>query len=180
MAATKNRRILIIDDNPSIQDDFRKILENVPQNDTALHAKETLLFGEAQSAQRSDGFEVDSAFQGEEGLDLIVRAREQGRPYALAFVDVRMPPGIDGVETIERIWPTDLNIQVVLCSAYSDYSAQDILLRLGISDRLLMLRKPCDVAEILLISTALCEKWNLARDNNDCLEAAVMIEHKGR
>ena len=178
MAATRNHRILIIDDNPSIQDDFRKILENRSKGDTALHAKEALLFGDLQSARTGAGFEIDSANQGEEGLGLIVRARQEGRPYALTFVDVRMPPGIDGVETIERIWPADPNIQVVICSAYSDYSARDILLRLGVSDRLLMLRKPCDAGEILLIATALCEKWNLARGNGR-LDETMTIEHEG-
>ncbi len=177
MSVTKNHRVLIIDDNPSIQDDFRRILEHGSQEDTALQAKESLLFGDVQSAQRRNGFEIDSAYQGEEGLELIDQARQEGRPYALAFVDVRMPPGIDGVETIERIWQADLNIQVVICSAYSDYSARDILLRLGVSDRLLMLRKPCDAEEILLIATALCEKWNLARGNG-CLNDTVTIEHE--
>ena len=155
-------RVLIIDDNPSIHDDFRKILSGVPR-DTALDAKETLLFGSVPAAESDDRFELDSAFQGEDGVEKVIQARREGNPYALAFVDIRMPPGIDGVETIEKIWPLDPDIQFVICSAYSDYPAQDILFRLGVSDRLLMLRKPCDTAEILLLATALCEKWNLAQ-----------------
>lgn len=163
MSEPVNRRILIIDDNPSIHDDFRKILEGRSPCQASLDAKEALLFGAAPQATQAEHFEIDSAYQGEEGLERIVHAREQGRPFALTFVDVRMPPGWDGVETIERIWPADPDLQVVICSAYSDYSAQDILHRLGVSDRLLMLRKPCDSAEILLIATALCNKWNLAQ-----------------
>lgn len=94
---------------------------------------------------------------------MILAARRAGRPYALAFVDIRMPPGFDGVETIERVLELDSDIQFVICSAYSDYSAPEILARLGITDRLLLLRKPCDAAEILLMSCTLCEKWSLAR-----------------
>ena len=158
----KNLRVLIIDDNPSIHEDFRKILTGV-ESDASLGAKEALLFGEPQVAVDRVGFELDLAFQGEDAVDMVVKARHDGRPYAMAFVDIRMPPGIDGVEAIAKIWPLDPDIQFVICSAYSDYSATDILEQLGVSDRLLMLRKPCDSAEILLLATALCEKWNLAQ-----------------
>ncbi|NQT17199.1 MAG: response regulator [Planctomycetes bacterium] len=177
MSEPVNRRILIIDDNPSIHDDFRKILEDRSCGQESLDAKEALLFGATQQAAPAEHFEIDSAYQGEEGLERIVYARDQGRPFALTFVDVRMPPGWDGVETIERVWPADPDLQVVICSAYSDYSAQDILDRLGVSDRLLMLRKPCDSAEILLIATALVHKWNLAQSARagwkSCEEPAV-------
>ncbi len=159
---SKNLRVLIIDDNPSIHDDFRKILVGT-ERDAALESKEALLFGEPQAEAKGEQFQLDSAFQGAEAVEMILQERTEGRPYAMAFVDIRMPPGIDGIETIERIWSLDPEIQFVICSAYSDHSATDILQRLGVSDRLLMLRKPCDSAEILLLATALCEKWNLAQ-----------------
>lgn len=158
-----HRRILIIDDNRSIHDDFRKILGAGRSGSSLLDAKEALLFGEETKKCEPETFEIDSAYQGDEGLERIVQARDEGRPYALAFVDVRMPPGWDGIETIERFSPVDPDIHAVICSAYSDYSASDILHRLGVSDRLLMLRKPCDAAEILLIANAMCEKWKLTR-----------------
>ncbi|MGE0607856.1 MAG: response regulator transcription factor [Pirellulales bacterium] len=164
MQWSKNRRVLIIDDNPSIHADFRKILGGRPVH-PGLDAKEAVLFGPVEGGRASgadDAFDIDSASQGEEGLEMALQARREGCPYALAFVDLRMPPGMDGVETIERIWPLDAEMQFVICSAYSDYSAQDIVQRLGCSDRLLLLRKPCDGAEILLLAMALCEKWNLA------------------
>ena len=61
---------------------------------------------------------------------------EQGRPFALAFIDMRMPPGWDGLETIEHLWTVDPDVQVVICTAYSDYSWSDMLTRLGRSDQL--------------------------------------------
>jgi len=67
-------------------------------------------------------FEIDSAFQGQEGLAKVQHALNEGRPYAMAFVDVRMPPGWDGIETISRIWKMYPELQVVICTAYSDYS----------------------------------------------------------
>ena len=160
MGWTKNRRVLIVDDNPSIHADFRKILGGGGEDD--FDGRETLLFGATRDRPLDEGFDVDSAFQGEEGIERVMQALREERPYALAFVDVRMPPGIDGIETIERIWKIDPDLQFVICSAYSDYLAHDILTRLGVSDRLLMLRKPCDSAEILLLATALREKWNIA------------------
>ncbi len=163
MTPSENRRILVIDDNLSIHDDFRKILESAGDEESTLREKEALLFGQTSPTVAAvEGFEVVTAAQGQEGLERIVTARREGRPFALVFVDLRMPPGWDGVETIERILPADPDVQLVICSAYSDYSAREILTRLGISDRLLMLRKPCDSAEILLLATSLCRKWNLA------------------
>ena len=163
MLSSENRRILIIDDNPSIHDDFRKILGFAGEEESSLHEKAAILFGEAHRAKVADGFEIHSALQGDESLEKITEARRGGRPFAVAFVDIRMPPGMDGVETIEKAWNADPDLQFVICSAHSDYNGRDILTRLGVSDRLLLLRKPCDTAEILLIATALCEKWNVTQ-----------------
>ncbi|MFO0817268.1 MAG: response regulator [Pirellulales bacterium] len=159
-----NRRVLIVDDNPAIHDDFRKILALGAYDDDSLSVKEELLFGESTESHVRQRFEVETALQGQEGVEMVLTARREGQPYAVAFVDIRMPPGIDGIETIERVTAIDPEIQFVICSAYSDYSAYEILLRLGVSDRLLLLRKPCDAAEILLMTCAMCEKWNLAHN----------------
>ena len=103
MQLAAHRRILIIDDNPSIHDDFRKILGANRPNTASLCEKEALLFGDSPETEEDVHFEVDSAFQGQEGLDRVVEARANGCPYSLAFVDIRMPPGWDGVETLEQI-----------------------------------------------------------------------------
>src|ERR1051325_394185 len=147
-------RVLIIDDNQAIHDDFRKIL--VPREQSAA------LFGGAAGAPaREVKFEVESALQGQAGLECIQRAVSQGRPFSLAFVDMRMPPGWDGLQTIERLWGADPNLQVVVCSAYSDHTWEEIIRRLGLTDRLLILKKPFDPVEVLQIATALSEKWTL-------------------
>ena len=67
------------------------------------------------------GFEIDLALQGKEGLQRVQQALAEGRPYAMAFIDVRMPPGWDGIETTGRIWRVDPDLQVVICTACSDY-----------------------------------------------------------
>src|SRR5207237_7805350 len=118
-------------------------------------------FGEVMSPAGRPVFEVDSAFQGQEGLTMVLRAQEEGRPYAMAFIDVRMPPGWDGVETTARIWEVDPEVQVVICTAYSDYSWDEMLEKLGRSDRLVILKKPFDNIEVLQLANALTEKWRL-------------------
>jgi PAS domain S-box-containing protein len=159
----KNRRVLVIDDNHAIHDDFRKILS--PRSAAALDATEAALFGSSAPAIEQAQFEVDSAYQGQEGVLLVQKALAAGRPYAMAFVDVRMPPGWDGVETTQKIWELDPNLQVVLCTAYSDYSWEEMLEKLGHSDGLLILKKPFDAVEALQLALALTEKWRLLQES---------------
>ncbi|MFM9996155.1 MAG: putative bifunctional diguanylate cyclase/phosphodiesterase [Phycisphaerales bacterium] len=158
-----NRRILIIDDNEAIHADFRKIL-CVTRESAELADAESKLFGAAATRKHVPvDYDLASALQGQAGVDMVKKAVEENRPYALAFVDMRMPPGIDGVETVERLWKVDPNVQVVICTAYSDYSWEELVDRLGQSDQLLFLRKPFDNAEVCLMAGGLTSKWNLAR-----------------
>ncbi len=163
VADSWHSRILVVDDNEAIHEDFRKILQCDPEIDAGLSEARAALFGEVVAPIVRQTFEIDSAFQGEEGLELVLRALAENRPYALAFVDVRMPPGWDGIETIARIWERDSDIQVVICTAYSDYSWNEMLEKLGQSDRLVVLKKPFDNIEVQQLASALTEKWRLAR-----------------
>jgi signal transduction histidine kinase/HPt (histidine-containing phosphotransfer) domain-containing protein len=165
-----NRRVLVIDDNRTIHEDFRKILAPGPVSRPGLAEAEAALFGDSAPSLVLPDFEVDAAFQGEEGLGLVAKARAEGRPYAMAFVDVRMPPGWDGVETTARIWEVDPDVQIVICTAYSDYSWDEMLDKLGRSDRLVILKKPFDNIEVLQMANALTEKWRLAEESKGHLE----------
>jgi two-component system, sensor histidine kinase and response regulator len=157
----KNHRILVIDDNRAIHDDFRKILSTAPSPPNDLAEDEESLFGGVQSKFQLPFFEIDSAYQGQEGLDLIEISLLENRPYALAFVDVRMPPGWDGIETTCKIWEKYPDLQVVICTAYSDYSWEEMLKTLGYSDRMVILKKPFDNIEVLQLAIAMTEKWKL-------------------
>src|SRR5579864_6044882 len=121
-----SRRILVIDDNDAIHGDFRKTLVREEAVPMSLSIAKAALFAEPAAkggdAANMPKFEVQSAMQGEEGLKKLEDALTEGRPYRVAFVDMRMPPGWDGVQTIERLWQADPNVQVVICTAYSDYS----------------------------------------------------------
>ncbi len=165
-----NRRILVIDDNQAIHADFRKILCPDESSATDLQTAEAALFGEPIATKRQAHFEVDSACQGNEGLALVEQAVKAGRPYALAFVDVRMPPGWDGIETTAHLWEVDPDLQVVICTAYSDYSWDELTTRIGSSDRLVILKKPFDHVEALQLAHALTEKWQLLQESKRKLD----------
>ncbi|PYK73166.1 MAG: hypothetical protein DME44_02150 [Verrucomicrobia bacterium] len=164
-----NRRILVIDDNRSIHNSFRAILR-ADSGKSALDETEARLFGEATSGPRALGFTMESAYQGEEGIELLRSALDKGQPYAMAFVDMRMPPGMDGLETITKLWELDADLQVVICTAHSDYGWHDLVAKLGSSDRLLILKKPFDVVEVRQMAEALCAKWELLRRGRHHLE----------
>lgn len=162
-----NLRILIIDDNPAIHEDFNKILGRSRNSSAALDDAENSLFGDSSTPTvktvENLVFEMNSAHQGKEGLALVEKALAEGRPYAMAFVDVRMPPGWDGIETIHHIWKVDKDIQIVICTAYSDYSWEEMTGDPQRSDSLLILKKPFDNIEVVQLAHALTKKWALAK-----------------
>jgi signal transduction histidine kinase len=165
------RRILIVDDNRAIHDDFRKVLARPAPFD--LGELESELFGatELQPYRRPGiSYELDSAYQGLDGVERVRDAKRRNDPYALAIVDMRMPPGVDGLETITRMWEVDPDIQVVICTAYSDAHWSDIVARFGATDSLLILKKPFDLAEVCQLALALTQKWAIARQAQRQLE----------
>jgi len=173
MSELSNRRILLIDDMPSIHDDFRKILVPPQAHSAELDEMEAALFGE-QAKPEHPIFELDSAYGGEEGLGKLNKALQEQRPYALAFVDMRMPDGWDGAKTIEHLWQQDPQLQVVVCTAYSDYSWDDLLNRLNAHDRLLILKKPFDNIEVQQMANTLLTKWEMTE------RASLQMHHLER
>ena len=172
-------RIIVIDDNAAIHEDFRKILGKGPEINSELEDMESLLFdAEIDKSQDSHvQFEIEYAFQGQEGLDIVRKAQEAENPFALAFVDGRMPPGWDGIETISHLWEADPDLQVVLCTAYADYSWSEIQKVLGESDSLLILKKPFDNVEVLQMAHALTRKWELSREIKGRLNKLAFYDH---
>ena len=162
LPAAQNRRILLIDDMQRIHEEFAQILmpsSNAPE----LEVLAAALFGDKRNEEGS-AFELDSAYQGREGLMLLEEALKKGRPYAVAFVDMRMPPGWDGLETIVRLWEADSRLQIVLCTAYSDHPWEEVLQRLNVKDGLLILKKPFDPIEVTQLARTLATKWDMARE----------------
>ncbi len=160
---SNHRRVLVIDDNERIHEDIRKIL--CPQQESSsLDEAERALFGDdAVEAKSFEPFDVDFANCGEDGFALVQKSLDDEGPYALAIIDMRMPPGWDGLETIKHIWAVENEIQIVICTAFTDRSWQDITSELEAADRLLILKKPFETIEVLQMASSLSEKWRLAR-----------------
>jgi CheY-like chemotaxis protein len=141
-------RILVVDDNPAIHEDFRKILTPTWAVAPALSEAAAGFFGKKTATAELPAYVVDSTLRGEDALALARSACEQGRPYAMAFVDMRMPNGWNGLQTIEQLWRLQSDLPVVLCTAFSDFSWEEIRNQLGRSDRFLILKKPFDHIEV--------------------------------
>lgn len=173
MYQNKEKRILIVDDNESIHQDFKKVLQ-AKNTDVSFEEAKSIMFGKSASpvAAKSEkgNFIIDSAFQGQEALEMIKKSLADNQPYALAFVDVLMPPGWDGVVTVQKIWEVDPNIQIVICTAYSEYSWNDMSRILHDNDNFLILKKPFDSIEIQQLTSALTKKWELKRQVQSQIE----------
>jgi PAS domain S-box-containing protein len=158
-----NHRILIVDDNPAIHEDFRKIFCPMGPDKSDVRSLKAALFNDARKAVAETEFELVSAFQGHEALELVKQALAENRPYAMAFLDVRMPPGWDGIETAARLWEVCPQLQIVICTAYSDYSWDEMRVRLDKSDSLVILKKPFDNVEVQQLAHAMTMKWLVTR-----------------
>ncbi|QDU83365.1 Alkaline phosphatase synthesis sensor protein PhoR [Planctomycetes bacterium Pla163] len=163
-----NLRLLIVDDNPSIHEDFKKILGGSGESSAELDALSDDFFGDdapaapgaATTSSSGRAYELTTASQGQEALEHVQAAAAARKPFAMAFVDVRMPPGWDGIRTIAELWKVDPDLQVVVCTAFSDYSYDEILDQLGRTDQLLILKKPFDAVEVQQMALALTAKRN--------------------
>ena len=175
-------RILIVDENRAIHDEYRKILA-FSEGDSTLTGQGHRLNGEAARPRAAAlEFRVDSAYDGQEALRLVERAAGEQFPYCVAFVDMRMPPGWDGLETVQWLWAADPRLQVVICSAHSGYNLEHITERLGQSHRLLLLKKPFEPIEALQLAHALTRKWRnerALREQLDSLEKVVTASTEG-
>jgi diguanylate cyclase (GGDEF)-like protein len=178
MMKEKTARILIVDDNQDIHEDIKNILNpaRINHQDSEMQLLKDELFGDDdQNASKNDKsisihYQIDDAYQGDEAIKMVLKADQEKEPYSLIFMDVRMPPGMDGVQTIEKIWSVNPYIEVVICTAYSDYSWDQILYKFGQTDHLLFIKKPFDNVSVKQIALALTTKWNLERLNREHIE----------
>lgn len=178
MMKEKTARILIVDDNQDIHEDIKNILNpaRINHQDSEMQLLKDELFGDDdQNASKTDKsisihYQIDDAYQGDEAIKMVMKADQDKEPYSLIFMDVRMPPGMDGVQTIEKIWNINPYIEVVICTAYSDYSWDQILYKFGQTDHLLFIKKPFDNVSVKQIALALTTKWNLERLNREHIE----------
>jgi signal transduction histidine kinase len=152
-----NQRILVIEDSPQVVEWYFSVLQ--PEQSATTHLQ--ALMGQAEDVSASatkPHFEVVVAHQGEEGVQQFADAHAQGRPFAVAFVDMRMPPGIDGLETARRLRQIDERLYVVIATAFSDHEIDEI--QAALQHDVMLLRKPFTGEELLQHARNLCNSWN--------------------
>ncbi len=175
------KRILIVDDNQAIHEDIKHILSdvNAETKDSETMALEEELFDDKKFQEKhSTDFDaeyiIDDAYQGEEALEMVAEAEKEGSPYSLIFMDVRMPPGMDGIQTTHEIWKKSPHIEVVICTAFSDYSWDKIVQKLGATDHLMFMKKPFETTTIKQTALSLTKKWDLARKKREQIDSLEM------
>lgn len=165
LAGLVNRSILIVDDNHALHRDYYAVLrpDQNEEDESKLDELEELLLGSDNtdpSPRIERNFDLQSVYQGEEALALVTKHLKKGIRYPLAFIDMRMPPGWDGLHTIEQIRAVDPDIFFVIVSAYSDYTEEDIVERLGEGTKVKLVCKPFEPAEIYQLSFDILADWN--------------------
>ena len=183
-----NRRILVVDDNRDVQQDYDKILNPpIKMENTKLKQLKKKIFGdntkttplqkevtEQDDPSPSDElgqlqipsphylqFDLTFATQGEEAIEIYKKSLAENKPFSVVFMDVRMPPGMDGIECLYHIKKMDPHVESVVCSAFSDISWKDVLAKFGATDKILYLRKPFTMEEAFQLALCLTQKWSI-------------------
>ena len=160
-----NYRVLIVDDEVGIHHDFKDMLN--PNSAQALTDQLAATLLDEDSGNKTSflpNFELLHATSGEEACDIIRAGKASNRPIAVAYIDVRMPPGIDGVEAIRRIRQIEKDIELVIMTAYTDRPLPEIVRDMELLHKLLYIRKPFAPEEVQQITLALVEKWNIEQE----------------
>ncbi len=157
--------ILIVDDEPAVHDSYRLSFRQVggPTMLTTLAAE---LFDDVAEDRAADQphFALTHVSQGGDAVAAVRRSVGNGTPFAVAFIDIRMPPGIDGRETAARIRAIDPDIQIVIVTGYSDFSPFEIARVAGPPDRLFYIAKPFQAEEVVQTAVALSHRWRADRE----------------
>ena len=159
-------RILIVDDEQAVHDSYQRCFAPVvPAAREALTAMASALWDdEPEADDETLTFETVHCMQGLDAVAAVERAMEEGDPFSVAFIDIRMPPGIDGKETAQRIRAIDPAINMVIVTGYSDFSPLEITRVAGPADKIFYVAKPFEVAEIRQTATALSHRWEGDRE----------------
>ena len=173
-------KVLVIDDNEKIYDDFNKVLVSTSENNPQLDQLVFNLFGESKTNSLNIQYKVDFAINGQLGLDLVKKALDEKHPYLISFIDMRMPNGWNGLKTIQEIWKVQENLNVVLCTAHSDISWDEIHNSLPTNDRFLILKKPFDTYEVKQIAITFVRRNQIEEDLQKNSEKLLMSQRVAR
>lgn len=177
-----NRRILIVDD----QEDLRLQVARLLRADSANTSKPLLdqirkrLSRNQVAAPDRDNeihYDVETVGEGQAAFEQVKASAHAGRPYAVLFLDMRMP-GWDGLRTAQNIRAVDKDLEIVIMTAYADYSQEELVHQIGVAEKLLYLKKPFQPEEVRQLARALTEKWNLTQRERERLTLTNRLMHE--
>ncbi len=161
-----NRRVLLVDDDWDNLDSLSDFLRDDAGREEATLEELARLAGQesSNSKQTLQEFEVTTCQQGEMAIIAVREAQFEERPYAVAMIDMRMPPGMNGLETARQIRQLSPQIDIIIMSAYSDHTVGEIRAVLG--DNFSFLSKPFRTEEVVQRVVEGCAKWAMVREVN--------------
>jgi CheY-like chemotaxis protein len=176
---TSTNRILVVDDDQLLVDEYLRCLgEEFDETDAASTYSdlEKVLFGEDTNAHGAARFDVESRNQGEAAVEAVKAAIGRGEPFSIVFLDIRMPPGMDGIETARQIRELDSNVNIVIVTGSVGPEPDNLGTEIPPADKIFFFKKPFHALECRQLAAALCGKWHAdmaLRRANEQLEGRV-------
>ncbi len=170
--------ILVADDDPHVLETYRQVLGDDSSSATDQLLGDFSILTEEEERPEVEGFDLQTVSSGEAAVTAVARALEQEQPFFLALLDVRMPPGIDGVEAAAQIRQLDPRIYIAIVTAYSDHDLGEISRRIG--EGFLYLRKPFNREELLQVCRNFQTSWRYARESEHRMALMEELHEKER
>lgn len=172
-------RILVVDDDALLIDEYLRCLGADYEPDSAtttLSELEKVLFGDEVDERGAARFTVDTRNQGEPAVEAVEDSIKTGEKYSIIFLDIRMPPGMDGIEAAKRIRKLDPDVNIVVVTGSVSAKIDNLGAEVPPADKIFFFKKPFHAAECRQLAAALCGKWHAdmaLRDANEELEQRV-------
>ncbi len=155
-------RVLVADDEPEVLDAYRTVLGvRRSAGSAAITDLKARLFGTAETAPPPGDepvFDVVFTPGAEAAVQAVRDSIEQDNGFAVAFLDMRMPPGPDGAWAAAEIRALDSHIDIVISTAYSDVDPHELSHRVAPAGKMFYVQKPFHPHEVHQLAVALGEK----------------------
>lgn len=178
MLSIKNR-VLVVDDDTVLIDEYVRCLASDFEHSESSATQtdlEKVLLGDESGVPGPAIFEVHSRNQGEYAVEAVKAATQAQRPFSVVFIDISMPPGMNGIEAAQHIRKLDANVNIVIVTGTTQPAPDDLGVQIPPADKVFFLQKPFHATECRQLAAALCGKWHAdmaLRNANEDLEVRV-------